>query len=576
MQPLHYLNESHLVLFLLQVAILLGLARGIGLCLNRWGQPSISGEILVGLILGPTVFGRFLPSIQSRLFPPDPVQSAMLETVSWLGILLFLLVTGLETDFKLALRRKREAFIISTVDLVLPMAIAFVPCLLLPAQYSGGAGDRIVFAFFVATILTISALPVTARVMQDLKIYKSDVGLLIMTALTINDVVGWVVFAVILGAVESGALSLASGMAMLGWTVAFSLVAFTVGRRLVKCLLAALHRRDYPEPGSSLTLLVVLGCLGGVVTLKIGIHALFGFFVAGIVAGSTTQVTERSRHVIDEWVRAFLVPLFFATVALRIDFAGKFDLFLVTFITVIGVVGRYIGAWVGVWLTGRHHGDRDLISVAHTPGGEMQIVVGLLALECRVISESVFVAIVFGAVLTSVLLGPWMKRSLKRSRKDKLVTALQNPLLRTHLQMPTKELALKELCALVSASVIDADPMDLVHDVLQREELQSTALGKGLAVPHGRAVWCSGPVIAIGHLAAPVEWNAPDGLPVEWVTLIVTSPDEDGSQVWLTRTISSALEAAEVRDELRAHLDDGQLAERLRSAFAQSPWTQGA
>jgi Kef-type K+ transport system membrane component KefB len=130
----HYLDETNILLFLVQVALLLGLARGLGEVFRRWGQPSITAEILVGVLLGPTILGRFFPALHSLIFPNDSTQQNMLDTVAWLGILFFLLKTGLETSLVAAMRQKGPAAIISTSDLVLPMLIAFIPSLFLPAR----------------------------------------------------------------------------------------------------------------------------------------------------------------------------------------------------------------------------------------------------------------------------------------------------------------------------------------------------------------------------------------------------------------------------------------------------------
>ncbi len=174
---MHYLSEENILVFLLQVAVLLGLARGLGEVFRRFGQPSITAEIMVGIVLGPTLLGRTFPGFQAMLFPNDPHQQNMLETVAWLGILFFLLKSGLETNFATAWRQRRQALTLSMADLVIPMVIAFIPSFFLPAAYVGEGGSRIAFALFVATIMTISALPVTARVMQDLRIYRTDLAL---------------------------------------------------------------------------------------------------------------------------------------------------------------------------------------------------------------------------------------------------------------------------------------------------------------------------------------------------------------------------------------------------------------
>jgi Kef-type K+ transport system membrane component KefB len=239
--------------------------------------------------------------------------------------------------------------------------------------------------------------------------YKSDTGLLTIAALTINDVAGWLVFAVILGFATEGAMQLRRIPFILGATILFAALFLTVGKRLTDRALAKFGAWRLPEPGTSLTFICLLGLLGGTITLKIGIHALFGFFIAGIMAGASASLPQQTRQVITEMVRALLVPLFFVTIGLKLDFLARFDLFLLLFVFLIGTGGRFAGAWTGARLTGEPSAKAHFIAAAHTPGGEMQIVIGILALEYRVITQSVFVAITIAAVLSSIVLGPWLK-----------------------------------------------------------------------------------------------------------------------------------------------------------------------
>jgi Kef-type K+ transport system membrane component KefB len=318
------MEEHHILLFLLQLALLLGCARGLGLLFSRFGQPAITAEILVGMFFGPTILGRILPTLQQSLFPADPIQQGMLNAVAWLGILFFLLDTGLQTDFAAAWRQRRSAMIISASDLVLPMLIAFLPCLLLPGRFLTDPQARVLFAVFVATIMTISALPVTARVLQDLNLYRTDTGMLIMGALTINDVIGWLVFAVILGIAGDTIGSATDIPLILLYTVVFAVACLSIGRSLTNRAIEQFKRWSLPEPGTSLTFICLLGLIAGAFTTWTGIHALFGFFIVGIMAGEARALKENTRHVMHQMVRAVLVPVFFATIGLRIDFAAGF------------------------------------------------------------------------------------------------------------------------------------------------------------------------------------------------------------------------------------------------------------
>jgi len=411
---MHYLDESHILLFLVQVFILMGCARGLGELFRRWKQPALTAEILVGVFLGPTLLGRFLPGLQAALFPPDAIQQGMLETVAWLGVLLLLLDTGLEVDFSIAWRQRGSALKIAISDIIIPIVVAFVAVVFLPGRYMVDPGQRLVFSLFMATVMTISAMPVAARVLHDMNLLKADLGFLVMSALTVNDIIGWVLFTIILGVFTTASVAIGPVAFVFVTTVGFAFVALTIGRRLSTKGFDALQRMGAPEPATSLTITVLLGVLFGALTQKLGIHGLFGFFIAGVVVGEAKSLSERTRGIISQIVHSLFIPLSFANIGLKIDFVSGFDPLLVALMCVVGITGRYLGAWVGVSYTNVPRINRDLIAIAHTPGGMMAIVIGTLALENRLVTQEVFIAIVFSAVLSSILAGPWMSWVMRK------------------------------------------------------------------------------------------------------------------------------------------------------------------
>ena len=570
---MHYLNETNILLFLVQTALLLGLARGLGEVFRRWGQPTITAEILVGVLLGPTILGRFFPGLQRLIFPNDATQQNMLDTLAWLGILFFLLKTGLETSLVAAVRQRKQAAIISFSDLILPMAVAFIPSLFLPDRYLGPESSQIVFGLFIATIMTISAMPVTARVMQDLAVYRTDLGLLIMSALTINDITGWIVFALILGFVGSG-VSLPGIVFVLTATFAFAAICLTLGSRLADRILRRMERAGIPEPGGSLTLIAVAGMVCGAVTTWIGIHALFGFFIAGIMMGETKALSERTRHIFDQMVQAILVPIFFATIGLKVDFLAGFDLLLVLFLLTIGVVGRYLGAWLGAKLSHIRGLSRSFVAAAHVPGGEMQIVVGILALEYAVIVQSVFVAVVLGAILSSVVAGPWMGRILRKLRQFDWTHGYCSAV--PNLQAATREEAIRELCGYAARFGAVPPASVLAQAVLERENTMTTAMDHGVAAPHARMEAITHPIVVIGRSLRGIEWNARDGRPAQFIFLVLTPADAADAQLRILRDISQVMHP----DESRAGLFESQRPEEIlawiRSSLEQRQPSTGA
>jgi Kef-type K+ transport system membrane component KefB/mannitol/fructose-specific phosphotransferase system IIA component (Ntr-type) len=562
---MHFLEEHHIFVFLLQLLILMGCARGAGSLLRRVNQPSLPGEMLVGLLLGPTLLGRFLPDFQQALFPADAIQWAMLDTVAWLGVLLLLLDTGLEVDFSIAWRRRGSALMIAIADILIPIFLVFAVFIWMPDRYFVDPGQRWLVALFIGTVLTISELPATARVLNDLRLLKSDMGYLILSALTANDLIGWVLFTIMLGVFTSGVVAFGPIAIVFAGTIAFAVLALTLGRRVSSTLFAHLKTKKVPEPGTSLTITVLLGLLFGSITQWMGIHALFGFFIAGIVVGEAKAVSEQTRGIISQLVHSLFVPVFFATIGLKIDFVGEFDWLAVSVICVAGIGGRYIGAWLGVTWSSVPRMNRDLISIAHTPGGIMQIVIAILAKESGIITDSVFVSIIFGAILSTMLMGPWMKRSFARRMAVKPGDFLCAAAIIPHLQSTDRPGAIRELSlALAQAGGIQNQD-HVLATIMTRETDYGTALGSGIAIPHARIETVKNPVIAFGRSESGIEWDAPDGRPVRYIFMLATPIGVEDVHVQILALIARNMANPESEKRLQGAVNANQIENLLRS-----------
>ena len=235
-------------------------------------------------------------------------------------------------------------------------------------------------------------------------------------------------------------------------------LALTLGRSLSTKLFDTVKRKNLPEPGTSLTITVLLGLLFGSLTQKVGIHALFGFFIAGIVVGEAKSLSEQTRGVISQMVHSLFVPLFFVNIGLKFDFAANFDFMLVTIMCAVGIGGRYLGAWIGVTWSGVPRVNRDLISIAHTPGGMMEIVVALLALQAGLITPEVFVAIVFSAIFSSMYMGPWMARAMARRTAITPSQFLSLDTIIANLKAATRTDAIEKLAATIAPYLRQENP----------------------------------------------------------------------------------------------------------------------
>jgi Kef-type K+ transport system membrane component KefB/mannitol/fructose-specific phosphotransferase system IIA component (Ntr-type) len=563
---MHFINEQNILIFLVQILLLLGLARGLGEVFRRWKQPAITAEILVGIVLGPTILGQLSPWLYQAIFPPDPIQQNMLETVGWVGLLFLLLETGLEIDFSTAWRQRGDALKIALAGVIIPMVIAFVPCLFLPRSYFVQPDHRVVFSLFMATAMAISAMPIAARALYDLNLSKTDLGFLIMSAMSVNDIIGWLLFTLVLGFFTQGNPEVTRILLILAGTIGFSVFCLTVGRRLADAAVREIKRQKLPQPGGVLTFIILLGVLCGVITQWIGIHALFGFFLAGIMAGEARELSERTRLIVSQMGYAVFVPLFFGGLGLKIDFIAHFDWFLVLFVGVIGIGGRYLGAWLGVWLTELPRSNRAAVAVTHTAGGEMEIIVGLLALQYGLITQAVFVAIVFGALFSSVILGPWLSYVISRRKEVSILEYFFKGSIIADMKASARDQALQELSELAAAQERIHEAEDIYAAVLERESEMGTALEGGLAIPHARFQRMLRPIIVFGRSRAGIEdWDSPDGQHTHFVFLVLAPPFSD-AQVQILAHLVRTMQEPDIREQLI----QAENADAIWSVFSQA------
>ncbi|HHS12326.1 MAG TPA: hypothetical protein ENN03_01000 [bacterium] len=564
---MHYLNETHIFLFLAQVFVLLLLARGLGELFKKINQPALTAELLIGILLGPTILGRFFPTFREAFFPSGVVQQTMLETVAWLGVLFLLLTAGFEIDFSVAWRQRSKALIIAIADIIIPMIVAFLPCLLLPDHYLADPDRRIVFALFMATVMTISAMPVAARVLHDINLLKADIGFIIMSALAVNDIIGWVLFTIILGFFTQTAVQAGSILAVFMGTVGFAALALLIGPRISTRIIGFLQHRKLPEPGTSLTFACLLGLLFGAFTQKLGVHALFGFFIAGVVMGEAKNLSEQTRHIISEMVHAVFVPLFFVNIGLKIDFIESFDPLLILFMCLIGIAGRYAGARVGTVLSRIPRINRHLISIAHTPGGMMEVVVAVLALENGLITAPVFVAIVFSAVFSSVIMGPWMRFAMARRSAVRLMDFMSRDALVARLTAENRTEAIRELSSRVAAQAGVAGGQ-IADAVLAREAEFGTGLGHGVAIPHVCMDSVLNPVIAVGRSLQGLDWNAPDGQSVRRIFFFITPTGVNDVHIQFLAEVARVMKNGQNRKRFDEAAGDQELWEALKELFS--------
>lgn len=403
------------------LGLLLLCSRILGELARKLGQPSVLGELLVGILLGPTLMGRFFPEFYLTVFPPEGPLAAFFSGFTQLAVALFLFVAGLEIDFSSVRRLGRSALTVSAAGTVIPFAIGGVLGQMFPERlgYQDGTVSHLIFALFFGTALSISALPVIAKTLMDLNLYRNRVGSVTMAAAVVNDIFGWIFFAMILSTVGPSSHGF-STISVLSLTLGFAVLILTVGRKFFDWVLPVLAR-NLSWPFGVISFALITGLFGAAFTEWIGIHALFGAFVIGVAIGDSKHMKEPKmvqdvKHTLDNFIKSIHAPIVFAMAGLRVDFWTNFDALLVVIVVVIACVGKIFGCWWAAKTTGMDAKESLAIGFALNSRGAMEIIMALAALEIGLIGVPLFVALVTMAIITSAISGPGMKWALKNAQ----------------------------------------------------------------------------------------------------------------------------------------------------------------
>ncbi len=412
------LDHHAVFLLLLQLAVLLFVARFLGEVMRKLGQPPVVGELLAGVVLGPSVFGALLPDVQAAMFPVSQHQSDLLAVVSWLGVLFLLIVTGLETDLGLIKRRGRSALVISAGGIIVPFLSGLALGWMLPDSYLASPEGRPVFALFMAVAMSISAVPVIAKVLMDLKLTRRDIGQLIMAAAMTDDTVGWILLSVVAGLATAGSVNLMSVAQALGGAAIFLLLAFTIGARIVSRIINATDSM-FGGSNAQLSIVLVIALAGAALTHRMGIEAVLGAFVIGILVVQAPRFRHEVAHTLEMITTAFLAPIFFASAGVKVNLFRLADpeVFVVGLIVLaIACLGKFVGAYLGSWAAGVSHWERLAMGSGMNARGAMEIVVATVGLGLGILTVEVYSIIVMVAIVTSLMAPPLLRWTLSKVR----------------------------------------------------------------------------------------------------------------------------------------------------------------
>jgi Kef-type K+ transport system membrane component KefB/mannitol/fructose-specific phosphotransferase system IIA component (Ntr-type) len=543
------MTEHDSLVFLLSLAAMLASARLLGE-LARWlGLPMVVGEIAAGIVLGPTVLGRAAPAARAWLFPAGPAKW-MIGGYTTIAVVLLLVVVGVEVDLGVLRRRGRSAAFTGVLGMVLPFACGVLLGYLLPASDLVDPARRTTVALFLGVALSISALPVIAKTLLDLGLFKSDVGLLVMASAMIDDLAGWLALSLLLGPVRGASVDLWSFAKTVGLAALFTAVLLLAGRRVIDAILPRTDGAAAAASGRVLSMVIILALFGAAATQAIGLHAIFGGFVVGLTVGGSSRINERTRVAIEDFVVNVFAPVFFASIGLRVDFVAAFDLRLAVLVLVLATVPKLVGCTVGARLGGLKWRQATAVGFGMNARGAMGIVLADLAREAGLLRDQMFVALVLMALITSLVSGPAMKRLLYREEPDEdVVTLLRRGAFVSDLHARTPSEAIAELVRALG-SLLTGMKRDARDAVLERELVAATGLGDEVAIPHAAVEGLDKPILALGRSAHGIDFDAPDGRPARIVFLLLIPPKAYGDEVRILGSIARATYDARARTDL--------------------------
>jgi Kef-type K+ transport system membrane component KefB len=409
-------TENLLFLTLLQLIAMILAARLGNRLLRRLGQPGVIGEIVAGLLLGPSLFGHFFPDAATFLFGAKP--SAPIVVISQIGLVLLMFQIGMEFEFAhLARPRNRNATIgIAAASISIPFALGFiigqVTQPILAPQI-----DALTYSLFLGVGLAITAVPILGRILREFDLTRQEIGVVAISAAAINDVTGWVLLAGI-SAYAEGRFSAANISWQVACIVALGAVSWFVLRPLVDRLLKANPARDGELPANLMMAVICLTFLMGICTYFLGIFTIFGGFLAGLLFHHDKAFVEAWRRQVGRFVLVFFLPVFFTFTGLRTNVLGlssASDWMWFAVVLAASIGGKIIPVYIAGRITGFDHRESTILGSLMNTRALMELIVLNIGYDMGFIPQKVFTMLVIMAVTTTVMTGPLLRVLLPRA-----------------------------------------------------------------------------------------------------------------------------------------------------------------
>jgi len=420
--------HSDILILLFQLFLLLLFARVFGELFQRMGQPTVVGEILAGVVLGPSLLGA-TPFFSDLMIVQSTNGTNLLEVVSLMGAMLLLLITGLETDLALIKHHSRSAFGTAIGGLVLPLILGFGFCFLIPDSLLVDPAQRIVFSLFLATAISVSAIPVIAKVLIDLNLIRRDIGQITIAAGMIDDTAAWILLSIVLGLIEFGVVTAQNVLFSVGKVLLFLSVSFVAGKWLA-AKVVSFAQNSIQSRYKFLTILMLFSFGFGAIAQSLRLEAVLGAFVAGIIFSRIPAVPKEAIERIESFTFGIFAPIFFAAAGLKVSLEPLLNpelLIIGIGLIVIATLSKVAGAYIGArWVGRSDHWTALSFGAGLNARGAIQIIVATIGLSFGIISQEIFSLIIIMAVVTSIMAPFMLRYTLKKVKpKDEEIARLK-------------------------------------------------------------------------------------------------------------------------------------------------------
>ncbi|MEU9690558.1 cation:proton antiporter [Amycolatopsis japonica] len=412
--PVAPISAHAMLLFLLQLGLLLGLAFALGRLAIRLKMPAVVGELTAGVLIGPSVLAHLAPGLSAWLLPHDATQLNLLDAVGQLGVLLLVGITGMHMDLKLVRRKGGPATWTSAGGLLVPLGLGVGLGFVLPASLIPAGTDRAVFALFLGVAMGVSAIPVIAKTLLEMRLLHRDIGQLIVSAAAVDDIVGWLLLSVVSALAVTGLVAGQVAFSIAGLLVVLVLTV-VAGRPLVNASLRLASRSS--EQGPGIAAVVVLLLLAAAGTHAMGMEPVLGTLLCGILIGSSKHVDLARLAPLRTIVLAVLTPIYFATAGLRMDLTALRDpavLGSAVLVLVVAVLGKFAGAYLGARVGRLSHWEGLALGSGLNARGVIQVIVAIVGLRLGVLTTATYTIIVLVAIVTSLMAPPTLRRAVGR------------------------------------------------------------------------------------------------------------------------------------------------------------------